>query len=250
MRKSKRLNTRRKLKYSKRKTKRQYKRNRQKTRRYRARGGNSEEIQNLRDKLRGFLMFRNNGINSKCKLKWKKLNDYPSMLDMLKDFSIKINNYPKTHDELSEIEQTKNEFKEKYGISNFSNVKTRSHPPGGNHLDNNSTVFLNYNDGWNYLSKFISSSGRNFVGRKIFPREPILNMDELEYWLLYFNILYYEIKQNADRSGLKCIPDGMSFRLIKQNVNNYISEPLAVRDPSNLKKVLGLIKSEIDNYTF
>ena len=54
MRKSKRLNTRRKLKYSKRKTKRtkiHHKRKRHKTRRYRARGGNPEDIQDLRNKL-------------------------------------------------------------------------------------------------------------------------------------------------------------------------------------------------------
>ena len=54
MRKSKRLNTRRKVKYSKRKTKRSkvhHKRKRHKTRRYRARGGNPEDIQDLRDKL-------------------------------------------------------------------------------------------------------------------------------------------------------------------------------------------------------
>lgn len=54
MRKSKRLNTRRKVKYSKRKTKRSkvhHKRKRYKTRRYRAHGGNPEDIQDLRDKL-------------------------------------------------------------------------------------------------------------------------------------------------------------------------------------------------------
>lgn len=53
MRKSKRLNPRRKVKYSKRKTKRtkvHHKRNRNKTRRYRMRGGNQEEIQVLRKK--------------------------------------------------------------------------------------------------------------------------------------------------------------------------------------------------------
>ena len=245
MGKSRRLNPRRKVKYSKRKTK-HHKRKTHKTRRYRARGGNPNEIHDLRNKFRGFIMYQNNNFDTRCKLKWNKLNDYPSMLDMLKELSIKINN----NDNDKEIQQTKKEFAEKEKIHDFSDVKT-GQAGGEDPLHHAGTLtFLSYNDEWKYISNFISSTGRNFVGRKITHGESILNNVELEYWLLYFNILYYEIQQNENKTERQCIPRGMSFKLITENVNDYISQPIAYNDYASLRAVIDQIKNELDNYTF